>query len=231
MNKTHLELEPADSGFGSPGEARVFSAVLTTLNLLNLGILIVDHEYRIIFANDYATKILRSPNGTGVRSSSSADRAYGIRPFDKRLRDAIADRGHGVDSLLALTDAGNNSMVVQIVPYSNSQPGRENTSGSILFVSDVVTTPDLDLRPAATLYGLTRAETRLLEALLSGETISSHARNGGISLNTVKGHLSQLFRKTQTCRQSELVLRVLGNPVFRLVTTGSPPTHSEGAKS
>jgi DNA-binding CsgD family transcriptional regulator len=231
MNKTHLDLEPADSGFGSPSKASAFSAVLAALNLLNLGILIVDHEYRIIFANDYATKILRSSKGTGVRSTSSTDRAYGIRPFDKRLRDAIADGGHGADGLLALTGAGNNSTVVQIVPYSSDQPGRENLSGSILFVSDAVATPDLDLRPAATLYGLTRAESRLLEALLSGETIGSYARNGGITLNTVKGHLAQLFRKTQTCRQSELVLRVLGNPVFRLVATGSPLTQSEGEKS
>jgi DNA-binding CsgD family transcriptional regulator len=231
MNKTDLKLEPADSGFESPGDARVFPAILTTLNLLNLGILIVDQEYRIIFANDYARKILRSPKGTGFRSTSSTDYAHGIRPFDKRLRDAIADGGHGADGLLALTVAGNNSMVVRIVPYSGNESSTESISGSILFVSDVVATSDLDLRPAATLYGLTRAESRLLEALLSGETIGSYARNGGITLNTVKGHLAQLFRKTLTCRQSELVLRVLGNPVFRLVATGSPLTHSEGAKS
>jgi DNA-binding CsgD family transcriptional regulator len=229
MDKTQPRLEPADIGFGSPCQAGVVPAMLATMNLLNLGILIVDHEFRIIFANDYATRILRSLKGAGTRSSPSMHRAYGIGPFDKRLRDAIADGGCGVDGLLALTGAGNNSMIVRIVPYSGDEPGRESVSGSILFVSDVGATPDLDLRPVASLYGLTRAESRLLEALLSGETIGSHARNGGITLNTVKGHLSQLFRKTQTCRQSELVIRILGNPVFRLATH-SPLAQSEGSE-
>jgi DNA-binding CsgD family transcriptional regulator len=203
----------------------VLSAVFITMNLLNLGIVIVDHEFRIVFANEYATTLLRTLKRAGVQGVPPNSN-YGIGPLGKRLRDAISSSSPD-DDLLALTGAGRNSMIVRIVPY-NDEPDNEGRSGSILFMCDVHFTSDLDLRPAATLYGLTRAESRLLEALLSGETISGYARNCGITLNTVKGHLSQLFRKTQTSRQSELVLRVLGNPVFRLVSPRSSFAQSEG---
>jgi DNA-binding CsgD family transcriptional regulator len=190
--------------------------VLVAMNALNLGILIVDSECRITFANDYATELLRSSRST--RFQRSADRVQDANPFDRRLREAISDNDRKSDGFISLSSAGANSLIVQIVPYRSDDPGQGAASGSILFVSDASTRPDLDLGPIARLYGLTRAELRLLEALLKGEKIGDYAQKWGVTHNTVKGHLTQLFRKTQTCRQSELVLRVLANPVFRLAS-------------
>jgi DNA-binding CsgD family transcriptional regulator len=215
MYVTDPKLEPADpAAEASRGQTGMSLPVLTAMNSLNLGILIVDHECRITFANDYATQLLRSLKGTPIRNPRSAGRD--ASPFNKRLREAISDGDHRADSFLALNGAGTNSLVVQIVPYRS--PGQTGVSGSILFVSDINTKPDLDLGPAAKLYGLTPAELCLLEALLRGEKIGSYAQKWCVTQNTVKGHLAQLFRKTQTCRQSELVLRVLANPVFRLAS-------------
>ena len=190
------------------------------MNLLNVGVLIVDGECRITFANDYATELLRSLKGAFTREPRSADRVHDAIPFSKLLREAISGGDHRVD-FLALNGVGANSLIVQIVPYRSDDPGQLGASGSILFVSDVSTKPELDLRPTAKLYGLTRAELRLLEALLGGETVGNYAQKCGVTVNTVKGHLAQLFRKTQTRRQSELVLRVLANPVFRFASRHS----------
>jgi DNA-binding CsgD family transcriptional regulator len=75
----------------------------------------------------------------------------------------------------------------------------------------------VDLRPITRLYGLTGAEARLLQALVRGERVGTYAKNAGITLNTAKGYLKQLFSKTQTRRQSDLLRLVLSNPLLRLV--------------
>jgi DNA-binding CsgD family transcriptional regulator len=226
MYMTDPKLEPADPAIeASHRQAGVSLPVLTAMNSLNLGILIVDHECRITFANNYATELLRSLRGVQLHNPRSADRIHSASPFDKRLREAISDRDRRADSFFALNSAGANSLIVQIVPYSSG--GESGASGSILFVGDATSKPDLDLGPTAKLYGLTRAELRLLEALLGGEKVGDYAKKWGVTHNTVKGHLAQLFRKTQTCRQSELVLRVLANPVFRLASRHSPTRPTE----
>jgi DNA-binding CsgD family transcriptional regulator len=216
------KFEPADlAAVSSSCRAGVCSPILAAMNLLNIGVLIADGECRIIFANDCATELLRSSKGTLIRNTRSADRVHDRSPFSKRLREAISGGDHRLDSFLALNGAGTDSLIVQIVPYRSNEPGQVGASGSILFVSDASKKPDLDLRPTAKLYGLTRTELRLLEALLSGETVGDYAQKWGVTQNTVKGHLAQLFRKTQTRRQSELVLRVLANPMFRLASRHS----------
>jgi DNA-binding CsgD family transcriptional regulator len=223
MYVTDPKSKPADLAVeAGRGQTSMSLPVLTAMNSLNLGILIVDNECRITFANDYATQLLRSSKGTPIRNPRGRDAS----PFNKRLREAISDGGHRIDGLFALNNVGTNSLVVQMVPYRSKDPDQAGASGSILFVSDASATPDLDLGPTAKLYGLTRAELRLLEALLSGATVGGYAKKWSLTQNTVKGHLVQLFRKTQTCRQSELVLRVLANPVFRLASrhSASRPT-------
>ena len=61
-------------------------------------------------------------------------------------------------------------------------------------------------------YGLTASEARLLGALLDGKRLEDAAAQFGVSLNTVKTHLQNVFRKTDTTRQSELLSLVLTGP-------------------
>lgn len=58
-------------------------------------------------------------------------------------------------------------------------------------------------------YGLTPAETRLAFELLQGGTRTEIAARLGVSLSTVRTHLSHIFDKTGTRRQSELVALLL----------------------
>ncbi len=58
-------------------------------------------------------------------------------------------------------------------------------------------------------YGLTHAEGRVALRLADGQRLSDIAGDLGISINTVRGHLKQVFAKTGTHRQAELVRLVL----------------------
>ncbi|WP_158743673.1 helix-turn-helix transcriptional regulator [Acidisphaera sp. L21] len=54
-------------------------------------------------------------------------------------------------------------------------------------------------------FDLTPAETRLLDAVLSGNGLAWSAQQLGISRATAKSHLDRVFQKTNTFRQTELI--------------------------
>jgi DNA-binding NarL/FixJ family response regulator len=70
-------------------------------------------------------------------------------------------------------------------------------------------------------YGLTAAETRLASMLMEGLALEQIATRLGVSRNTLRSQLRQIFRKTGTRRQAELVSRLLAN---------EPETDSPGSQ-
>lgn len=61
--------------------------------------------------------------------------------------------------------------------------------------------------------GLTPAEARLAQALVSGASLGEYAEAAGLSINTVRRQLASAFFKTETNKQGELValfIRALG---------------------
>jgi DNA-binding CsgD family transcriptional regulator len=66
------------------------------------------------------------------------------------------------------------------------------------------------LEAIAKRHSLTTSEARVLEAVLKVNGVRAMAEHLGLSQATVKTHLHNLFRKTGTSRQSDLVKRVVG---------------------
>ena len=58
-------------------------------------------------------------------------------------------------------------------------------------------------------FGLAPAEARLAFHLVAGETLRSAAVKLSISYETARTCLKHIFRKTETCRQAELVVVIL----------------------
>lgn len=71
-------------------------------------------------------------------------------------------------------------------------------------------------------YGLTRAETKVLELLLSGRSLKEACGALGIMFTTARTHLRSIFTKTQTHRQAELMLLV---NAFPPLTSGRETLH------
>ncbi len=60
------------------------------------------------------------------------------------------------------------------------------------------------------LFGLTTAESQLAEQLATGAELNVAAEQLGISRNTARNHLQQIFAKTGTRRQGEFLARIMG---------------------
>ena len=68
------------------------------------------------------------------------------------------------------------------------------------------------------LYGLTLAEARLVEALLTGDTLQEYADRQGIRVNTARVYMKHVLAKTGTRRQAELIGEPMRNPVLRMTS-------------
>jgi DNA-binding CsgD family transcriptional regulator len=56
---------------------------------------------------------------------------------------------------------------------------------------------------------LTPAETRLAIALFKGQSVEAYAKEAGISINTARWHVKQIYAKTGVKRQTELIRMLL----------------------
>ncbi|GAC1372315.1 MAG: hypothetical protein NVS3B3_06210 [Aquirhabdus sp.] len=87
---------------------------------------------------------------------------------------------------------------------------------ALLFAFDPETTPTATLSLIRRLFGLSEAEAMLSVALCSGRTLDDVAIERGTKMNTIKSQLKNIFIKTGTKRQSELVSLLLASPAYFL---------------
>jgi DNA-binding CsgD family transcriptional regulator len=66
------------------------------------------------------------------------------------------------------------------------------------------------LEALAKMYKLTASEIRLVDAVMKVSGVKALAEILGLTQATVKTHLHNVFRKTGTARQSELVKLIAG---------------------
>jgi DNA-binding CsgD family transcriptional regulator len=142
-----------------------------------------------------------------------AERASDTRLLHRLLRDAIAtpERGEPLDSPIVLPRKfARTSLIVRVVPtpglncFADDQ-GR--TAMLMLFDQDMGV--EVNTSFLVKLYGLTRGEATLAASLMRGKSIEEAARELFISPHTARTHLKRIFMKTDTHRQTELVIRAL----------------------
>jgi len=159
------------------------------------GMVVVDSDFRILFANATAEALLA--RGDGLRRGH--DGIAATTPADTiALRRLIA----GAGGRCTLTRrAGQAPLAVLAVPLRSEAAG----NATILFLTD----PDRDrIQRTETLqrrFGLTRAESTFLAEIVRGDGLRAAADRLGVSLATARTHLRHVFDKTGARRQAELV--------------------------
>ena len=100
-------------------------------------------------------------------------------------------------------------LTVLIAPVHDrtQEPGRDDPA-ALVFIGDPERPVQMDPRRLTRLYGLSRAEARVAALVGQGKRLDEAAAALGLTYETVRKHLKQIFAKTATDRQAELV-RVL----------------------
>ncbi len=176
------------------------------LNRCDHGAILVDTKARILFANAAAEILLRGGAGLHVKDGrlstcSAAETAA--------LRGMIAGGENGIPGgLLTLRREDRSSLTLLVFPLRSETAWLAQRPAAIVFVKD----PEASGLPSRDeirlLFGLTPAQAGLAREILQGDGIQATAERLGISPATARTHLLEVFHKTGTSRQAELV-RVL----------------------
>lgn len=188
---------------------------------LSLATMIVDAECRIAFTNSVADQMLKANDGLRVRQArlTTSDPQLEVRLLrEVRYASAISSGGVApIGHVLSVRRTHKPPLSVLVAPLRRDlwTSGPKDAS-VVIFAND----PESRQPPATAvltaLYRLTPAEARLMEALLQGERIAEYTDRVGISINTANTHLKQIFAKTDTNRQTDLMRLILSDPITSL---------------
>jgi DNA-binding CsgD family transcriptional regulator/PAS domain-containing protein len=181
-----------------------------TLDTLAVGILLVAEDGAILHANRAAASMLDRERP--IAATLGKIRAGDLYTTD-RLRSTIAlaarnEGGIGASGIgIALSGPTGDVATAHVLPLARGDLRTRlmPRAAAAVFVASDLRLPLARLDAIAEAFGLTRAETRLLDRLVRGDSIADAAAAMSIAMTTAKTHRSRLLAKTRMRRQTSLI--------------------------
>ncbi len=208
MHRAIARLQAAHLGQGA---ARAGHAASSVLARLPMAVIMVDPSGKVLLANPQGEHVLAKRDGLGVdgggvvRASKVSDSRLLADLIVKCAAGAISE----TEGAISLERPSQSAPLGVLVTPLGKSVGRR---GAALFVSEPEAPVEIPPEVLNRLYGFSPAESRLVLMLLQGLRIEEAANQIGVSPNTARYQLKQIFRKTDTSRQAELVKLILTGP-------------------
>ncbi|TWB21112.1 helix-turn-helix transcriptional regulator [Nitrospirillum bahiense] len=179
-------------------------AAHAALERIDSAVILAAPDGKVIFANSRASRIAALGDGLHLRA--------GRLVLDDRAAQRQLDRHiTGAAPQLLLRAKRPSGLPDFVLHATLTRPG-ESIGGPLflepricIFISDPVLMPLAAEETLRQAFRLTPAEARLAQGLLNGLNRADYARAQGVSINTVKRQLDNVFAKTQTASQQELI--------------------------
>ena len=193
-------------------------AALDALDVMPIGVLLVTASGVVLGANRVARGAMASREGVVVGRSGVEFIDGGRRIL---LQDVIAEAMQPVErnrptpplsfSIDRPSGARALSLLVWPVREPKSMPGWEEAA-AVVFIGDPDHATEISEDRLRALYGLTGAEARVAALLARGYRLDEIAEMLDVAYETTRKHLKQIFGKTSTGRQADLVRLVMTGP-------------------
>jgi DNA-binding CsgD family transcriptional regulator len=202
------------------GLTRDNKIVLAALENLSVGMMAVDAQSTLLFANPMAERLLRGGLGLtccrGCLGATDPVKNGELRRLIQSAALAALGRPTAPGGVLALPRPKGRPLSVLVCPMPpDGLPLGPSTPAALLIFADPDSSPSTSTQALMELYALTPAEARLLVALIDGERLDHYADRHRISINTVRTQSKQIFAKTGHGRQADLIREILANPALR----------------
>jgi DNA-binding CsgD family transcriptional regulator len=202
-------------GYRLLAENRRHQALADAIDRFPTGVTLLDARGNIVLANRGARQIFAQNDGfaldgTAVRAASANDDAGLRRAVARSVEAAVAHRMIESAVLSVSRPSGRRPYAVVLGPL-RPHVGDPTAADAVvvLYVADLEQGVLRRREVLRELYGLTEAETQLVELLCQGSSLDEAAVARGVTMNTARSQLKQVFAKTHTSRQSELVRLVI----------------------
>ena len=204
-------------------ERRRANALSAALDLSDIGVMLLDRRAELAFANIRASALLARQDGLKrqERSIVATETCDAVR-LQAAIQHAVhcnrsRDKNVAVDQCaptLALHRPTQGRALIVAVMNVESPAVDTRDPAVIIYVLDPEQDVEKMLAPVCGIYKLTGAEARLVRHLVSGLRINDAAERMQVRPETARAYLKQVFLKTGTNRQVDLV-RVMLSSVLR----------------
>jgi DNA-binding CsgD family transcriptional regulator len=199
---------------------------LDALEKLSVGMIAVDAQATLLFANPMAERLLRAGLGLACRQgrlgATDPTKDGELRRLVQQAGLASLGRPSEAGGVLALPRSEGRPLSLLVCPLRpHALTLGASVPAALLIFGDPDANPSTSMQALIELYGLTPAEARLMAALVDGERLEDYADRQQISINTARTQSKQIFAKTGHGRQADLIREVLANPALK-VTTRTP---------
>lgn len=200
-------------------------SALKVLDQMPMGIIVCDHQTRVLFANRMAREIAREADGLTIHHgelwANRQEDSAALRELVKAtVEGAEADEPHLGGALSLPRTEALNPLHVRVNPIWKNDAPFSIQALSRPVAAVYITDPDRPQETPAELlqrmFGLTPKEALFLHYLTRGLEVAEAADQMGVTQNTARTHLKSLFAKTDTSRQADLVKLVVTSPAWIL---------------
>lgn len=198
---------------GNVRRARI--ALAEILDRLPTGVIVFDARNSPVIVNRAARRILELRDGFTIERGRPR---LANRSEDGVFQTLLAKAGEATlkgqravgDVMQVSRPSGRRSFALMVSPLLDAPPGSAaGEAVSVAFIGNPDTGSVTTTEVLEQLYSLTRAEAELVRMLSEGRSLDQVAAARGVTMNTVRSQLKQVFSKTDTKRQGELVRLVL----------------------
>ncbi|HEX9811449.1 MAG TPA: hypothetical protein VGA88_05100 [Burkholderiales bacterium] len=188
-----------------------------TIDLLErnpAAIVLLDEHRRVVYANRAAGSLHEQRDGVVLAATLSLLR----KPDNDRLQRLLAESSALTESphapsagvMRALRPSGKRPYAVLVTPMPRRYPALSTLRPAIcVIITDPEAQTSLSGSRLKAVFGLTDAETQLALRLATGEDLQATAAKLRIRYGTARTRLVEIFRKTETHRQGELIRLLL----------------------
>jgi DNA-binding CsgD family transcriptional regulator len=188
---------------------------------LSVGVLVVGAGNRVRLLNQAAENLavagagIKIHNGRLILSDARLDER--LRAAVRRASLAPLGRSLSAGETILIPAGENQSFALRVSPLAPDTiaPAAVEPLAAV-FVGVPACAPPSWTERVRAVYALTPAESRLVFALLNGRRLGEYAAGAGVSIHTAQSQLKSVFAKTGSRRQSDLIRRIVGDPMFRL---------------
>lgn len=208
------DIPPANDSItlSTPTGGLAFERLARMFNLITAGIVLVDSERRTLFANVSAQRLLLDCAEASTEASGSGGLPVTLAT-SSLVRDAITAglKGDEYSEFLSLPRR-NAQRDLLVTICSLDCRGMNEAPAVALFISPGDRDKPAPLKALEALFKLTPTEGRIAWAFAQGLRPEQIAETFNISLTTVAFHKRNIFQKTLTNRQADLIALLLTLP-------------------
>ncbi|HZH52051.1 MAG TPA: response regulator [Microvirga sp.] len=176
-----------------------------------VGVAIVDENGAVKLMNKEAERILGEDDGLGL---SQGVLKGAVPRQNARLQESIgkAFQEEFLDEIVSFPRLSGGRPYLVLIPGQRFAPD-EKPEAIVLLLIDTEQRAKVSGDTLVRLYNLTPSETRVALMLIDGKRLDQIAEELDVAQTTVVFHLKNLFRKTDTNRQADLIRVLLSVPL------------------